>query len=314
MNKIFLFFVSLFMGTFCLKAEVSLVAILSHGDEITTFQSTGAYAQAVSKAVDGDIITLSSGNFTATDITKNITIRGAGMMPGEAPTVLNGDFSIDINPTQTGSLTIEGIYSPNTLKLNQANEIMLLKCWIPNVTGNQNTLKISSIRFIHCFITNNCSFANKSVTSAQFINSYIESYRGANDGSFSFTNCIIGFSMATYGGAFKNSIITNSTSSSNSTYSNCISNSYNFSGQPISAGNKYLPEITDFFKEDSDRYELKDEYATLYLGDDGLQVGIYGGSIPFDPATTSLRITKFNISARTTADGKLPVEIEVDAN
>lgn len=118
------------MGSLFMNAEVSLVAILSHGDEITTFQSTNAYAEAYAKAEDGDVITLSSGNFTATNITKNITVRGAGMMPGENPTVITGDFIINIDPAKTGSLTIEGVCLQNMITYEQANEITMLKCYI----------------------------------------------------------------------------------------------------------------------------------------------------------------------------------------
>lgn len=311
MKKLLLLFVTSLMGSLFMNAEVSLVAILSHGDEITTFQSTNAYAEAVAKAEDGDVITLSSGNFTATNITKNITVRGAGMMPGENPTVITGKFTINIDPAKTGSLTIEGIYSSDQISLEQANNITLLKCWLFSISGNQNDNIVSSIRFIHCFITSYCSFANKVVTSAQFINSYVKSYsRADNSCTFSATNCIM---PAEYYGYYSNSIIIGEQGSA-STYSNCVSNTFKFGGQPITAGNKYMPEVEDFFKEGSDRYELKDEYATQLLGSDGTQVGIHGGSMPFDPTTTSLKITKFNVGARTTADGKLPVEIEVNAN
>lgn len=311
MKKLLFILVSLSIGTLLMNAEVSLVAILSHGDEITTFQSTNAYAQAVDKAVDGDVITLSSGNFTATDITKNITVRGAGMMPGENPTVLNGKFTINIDPTQGGSLTIEGIYSSDEIRLERANEITLLKSWLHCIAGNQNDNIVSSIRFIHCFIPGYCNFANKQVTSAQFINSYVESFRRAAFGcTISVSNCIM---PADSYGYYNNSIVLGG-SGAHSTFSNCVSNKYDFNGQPITAGNKYMPEVTDFFKEGSDRYELKDEYAAQLLGSDGTQVGIHGGSMPFDPTTTSLKISKFNVGARTTADGKLPVEIEVNAN
>ncbi len=61
-------------------------------------------------------------------------------------------------------------------------------------------------------------------------------------------------------------------------------------------------------------YELKDEYAGSWLGDDGTQAGAHGGFLPFDPTPTNPQITKFNVSSKTTADGMLSVDIEVKAN
>lgn len=46
-------------------------------------------------------------------------------------------------------------------------------------------------------------------------------------------------------------------------------------------------------------------------GTDGTEVGIYGGSLPYDPTPTNPQITKFNVASKTTADGKLSVDIEV---
>lgn len=59
-------------------------------------------------------------------------------------------------------------------------------------------------------------------------------------------------------------------------------------------------------------YQLTDE-AKKYIGDDGTEVGIYGGSLGFDPTPTNPQITKFNVAPKTTADGKLSVDIEVNA-
>ena len=74
-----------------------------------------------------------------------------------------------------------------------------------------------------------------------------------------------------------------------------------------------FPADTPVFKEGS-FYELLDNLKTSWLGNDGTERGMYGSNWPFDPTTTNPRITKFNVAKKTTADGKLPVEIEVEAN
>ena len=79
------------------------MATLNHEGTISTFYGTVALRQAHAAAVSGDVITLSSGTFLSTDISKAVTIRGAGMDVTKVndivnePTILSGDFKI--NPT-----------------------------------------------------------------------------------------------------------------------------------------------------------------------------------------------------------------------
>lgn len=62
---------------------------------------------------------------------------------------------------------------------------------------------------------------------------------------------------------------------------------------------------------DSENFELTDAAKKKFLGIDGTQVGIYGGSLPYDPTPTNPQITKCNVAGKSTADGKLSVDIEV---
>ena len=77
--------------------------------------------------------------------------------------------------------------------------------------------------------------------------------------------------------------------------------------------------LTDVFKNwtgtytDAQAFELTDEAKTKYPGDDGKELGIYGGNLPFTPNPTNPKITKFNVASKSTADGKLSVDIEVKA-
>jgi hypothetical protein len=78
-------------------------------------------------------------------------------------------------------------------------------------------------------------------------------------------------------------------------------------------------DMADVFKtwtggvSEIETYELTDEAKTKYLGDDGKELGIYGGNLPFTPNPTNPKITKFNVASKSTADGKLSVDIEVKA-
>jgi hypothetical protein len=54
------------------------VAILQHNDTLSAFYGPEALSAAHTAASDGDIITLSSGNFNGCTLSKAVTIHGAG--------------------------------------------------------------------------------------------------------------------------------------------------------------------------------------------------------------------------------------------
>lgn len=58
-------------------------------------------------------------------------------------------------------------------------------------------------------------------------------------------------------------------------------------------------------------YELSDEAAKIYKGNDGTVVGVWGGAYPFNITPSNPRLTKCEIVPRVGNDGKLNVTIEV---
>lgn len=58
-------------------------------------------------------------------------------------------------------------------------------------------------------------------------------------------------------------------------------------------------------------FELK--YPNKYIGNDGTQVGLHGGNYPWNKIPSIPRIVESNIDTRTSADGKLKVNIKVEA-
>ncbi len=111
-------------------AQTSLVATLNHEGNITAYYGIDALSQAHSAAVNGDIITLSSGTFNACDITKAVTIRGAGMEYnyGMMPTVLVNNFKINVPTDSVNVLSIEGILHNNVISVNKASNPIFFKC------------------------------------------------------------------------------------------------------------------------------------------------------------------------------------------
>ena len=56
---------------------------------------------------------------------------------------------------------------------------------------------------------------------------------------------------------------------------------------------------------------LKDKILSNFQGNDGTQVGIYGGFLPYSSRPTYMVLKRCNVANRSTIDGKLSVDIEV---
>lgn len=354
MKKIFLSFALLLSFTGAVFAQTSMLATLSHEGEITVFYGANALKEAHAVAQHGDAITLSSGSFNATNITKAITLRGAGMevdtLKNTYPTIINGNFSILIGDSVSKKLTIEGIYSNYVITIsNGLNNASFLKNRLKYIsyTASDSTTKYQNNRYIHCKVVYGFSVSKNSVnnSSFSFTNSYINSINNYSNNSI-FTNCIINNSSSASNTirdlkycTFYNCILIGTSVSSNySSYNvlnttsqayNCIatnitsdnclnSNSNTFYNIPNQT-NSCIQSITSVFKsfnltyKDNETFELIDNIKTKYTGTDGTEIGIHGGSLPFSPTPTNPQITKCNVASRSTADGKLSVDIEVKA-
>lgn len=207
---------------------------------------------------------------------------------------------------------------------------MFLKCRLKEVTNSTNgTLKDAS--FIHCRIADQLFLYNNS--SASCVNCAIQypySYSSATS-NFEFVNCVIvtSFLYQVQSSSFKNCVlIANSSSngyiSSSTTAFNCVySDSHSNPFQYITnSTNVKVNDIKELFKTyggqsldklDSETFGLTDAAKSKYLGMDGSQVGIYGGNLPFDPVPSNPQITKCNVAAKSTADGKLSVDIRINS-
>lgn len=344
------YFVTLFLSVFCfvvqVSAQSSVIATLFHDGDIKTFYGTGALRSAHAAAVHGDVITLSSGSFTATDITKAVTLRGAGMeydsISVTEPTIISGDFSIQIasdSTLQNNNLVMEGIYHNaggviivnGSLKNPQFVKCRLYKIMCSS-TGTSGYMYYAN--FINCVIADLVYF--HTLGSATFVNCYLYNLSQQNDqSSHEFQNCVViddSFSKV-YNTVFRNCFLyaTSGTSNYNKLPSsspayNCVAlsatSSTNIFANQSNTTNTQASSFSDVFKTwtgsslanfKTERLELTDAAKTKYLGSDGTQIGIYGGSIPFDPRPSNPQITKLNVASKSTADGKLSVDIEVKA-
>ena len=338
------FYFSLFMKKFLISlvmllnlsvaglfAQSSLIATLNHEGNISVFYGGYALQQAHKAAKHGDAITLSSGAFMATNITKAITLRGAGMevdtLNNVQPTIIAGDFTIQIADSVSQKLMMEGLFSNFTITVKGTvrdarfikSRFRLFFC---------DLMKNSS--FLHCKIVEDIYFGSNG-SDCRFVNSYVR-LDNQFKSSLQFENCIIRerwsgkvFNTVTQNAIFTNCIMigndlgTDYLEATASAYNcvavncsgnNCFRNIPNFSNQH-STFEALFKEYKGTYNEGVTTFELTDEAKTKFLGTDKTQVGIYGGNLPYDPITTNPRITKCNVAAKSTADGKLSVDIEV---
>lgn len=328
MKKLLLSFVALVCATVS-YAQQQLVATLTHGDEITMFYGTYAYRDAMNAAVDGDVINLSGGGFQATTINKAVSIRGAGVEANQ-PTFIVGNFNINIPAESTERLTMEGLRISNDITLQGTlKNAYFFKNYIESVRGSSGA-NVKNVMFVNCKVLECRNDYSSYVASYQFLNSYVADFNNnfiSSSATACFLNCVIrptdgyyayhiGYSTLLNCILVNNSNIDCSSLPPSSSATNCLAISASggnaFSDVQASLNNK---SITDFavFTDSDYMKDLTDEAKATYLGTDGTPVGMYGGPLPFSFTPTYPQITKMNVASKTTADGKLSVDIEVSA-
>lgn len=307
-------------------AQASLVATLSHEGETTAFYGAEAFKNALTAAADeGDVITLSSGTFAAADISKSVTIRGAGMSAnqyGALPTVISGSLSMG-----SDNNTIEGIFFDNTVRVSgyTNNNNFFIKCRFKSFehSGGGNAY---NQHFLHCRIAE--SLYLPQAASAIFSNCIINQLSGY--GKYNVNNCIVLFVNVSNNrnpNQISNSSISNSIICSNGTIglsfastvllTSNVGNKEEFWTNSLQESNVTVDDLSAVIKDFAEVYTDDQAYkltstGAAYLGSDGTQVGIYGGNMAYDPTPTNPQITKAKVASHSSADGKLSIELEVN--
>lgn len=309
----------------------TLVATLQHGDDISFYYGSDALRNAHEAAENGDIITLSSGSFASpvnNTIDKAITLRGAGCVAdsisGVQPTKIN-DCYFHIEDEEL-TLTVEGIYFSN---------VAFGKLYHP--------------KFVKCnidFIGNNSWDSWVYLDNAQFTNCKFGGFRFAKTHNTTFINCVIWYTENTDNSdititAFNSIIRLRGYAEALSAY-NCIFTTYDWgavSGYSVAyncigikMGYNSLFDVTTYdcveYNELSDVFEtfegfendnfdftepfvLKEEIATGFLGNDGTEVGIHGGFMPYTSRPSYQIVRQYNVPNKSDAQGHMNVGIEL---
>lgn len=319
MKKFFVYLMAVVTMAVCSVsafAQNTLVATLSHGDEIRMFYGTNALQQACSAATHGDVINLSGGKFQSTKITKAVAVRGTGIHDAN-PTYIVNVFDVEIPANVTEKLSFEGCRITNTMTIKGTlSNAYFLKNSLADVSVFSSNGKMDNGMFVNCDVYGMSLYGQ---STAQIINSYVEKF--SNSGKLaSFVNCVIntnGYAHLYKCCQFVNCIMYGMSGGcfpSTCSAMNCV----DVSGYKNALNNMSLKENCsyagmDIFQGSNVWKDLTDEAKAKYLGIDGTPVGKLGGMIPYDMTPSYPQITKMNVAAKTTADGKLSVEIGVSA-
>lgn len=300
-----------------LSAQEQL-AVLRHNDSTSVFYGQTAFVQAYTAAANGDIITLSDGTFTTpSNIQKGITVRGNGAVADTARKSFGTYFRNRFYLDQLYGLqfSAEGIYFDEFYARYSYN-IKLTRCYIDNFSFQDG-----GVQATNCIIRNNIygtsSRNNTYINCVLLGSSYLPYYATCN-------NCIIlgiGDNAGGVYGPYNNCIIMRNGTSNDTILYGIINNSVliGFTGVSHSAasGNVVMSR-SDVFENwvgasliDLEKYVLKSSVSDSIQGIDGTEVGIFGGFMPFDWRPSYNIFKRFNVANRTTADGKLSVDIEV---
>lgn len=350
MKKLIFSLIAVAVGTLGSFAQTDLVATLTHGSELKTFSGENALEEAHEAAVDGDIITLSPGPFKAANISKLITIRGAGYKPmasnGYVLTQIVGNMGISSPSEATTAITVEGILLAGNLSIYGENQAPIILCksrFNGSVSGWGVSMKATSCIFSGglssnhmdsgryqntTFTCNNCVIMGPH-TNGLYNNSTYNIYALAR---IIASNCVIRLDYSDLPYCVLSNSVIGSAGSSLILAESCVANNcvgINSCCCPNVFQNILIP--TNFMVEGSrseayatvfktwrnnaisthETFELTDEAAAKYLGEDGTQVGIYGSPYPFDPEPTNPKVKKFTLNSNA-SNGKLNVKINVE--
>jgi hypothetical protein len=312
-------------------AQNTVVASLSHGEEVSYFYGSSALIDAVAAAVSGDVISLSGGTFKAVNITKAITLRGAGINSAE-PTYIINDFNIEVPADDANRFTMEGIRCQNKMNVTGTfDNPLFLKCQFNVVQNGTSTDAVTNIMFVNCHIIGSIRVGGDN--SVNFINSFVTTIEKKQNGVISATNCILyqrGLGDLTqsqwYNCIFFCTNYSESYLPSDAVVRNCIYPYYNgnnytddiFRSIISHPGTAMFNSLEETFKTFTGKnysvdetFELTDAAKAAYLGTDGKEVGLYGGPMPYNLDLSYPLISTMTVDKQTDDKGQLGVTIEV---
>lgn len=335
---------TLIFTLFSLLLFAQRVATVHSASGVQAFHGPDPFQDAYTAAVDGDTIYLPGGNLTVPAMfNKSILIYGAGYHPDSTLATMKTTLSGAISLRQSASNShFEGLEFLG-LMLTPNNEaisyISFKRCYFNSYVSYAGTAQSANNNsFIECVFIGYVEMRNSINTS--FHNSFFENYVRYSEGNLFSNNTFFMNSTSSYDGVFRSSnynTIQNNVFLSQgdyviSTYSvylctgNMVYNNLFVAANPILGntpvfGGNYTNVIQNdiFVSQTGYTFDFTHDYnlqsPAVYLGNDGDEVGVYGGVFPFKVGGIPLNphIQTKNIANQTNNNGELEIEIQVEA-
>lgn len=295
-------------------AQENLIATLQHGSDIQVFYGEYALSAAHEAAEDGDIITLSAGEFYGMDVTNVITLRGEGT----EKTCIKSRITFTIPEKSTRTLFLEGLKisidgeeSICFYGSDGSEKVVVSKCYVYSWSRSLVFEKCNGT-VIQSNIQGGIICARES-SHVTCLNSIFNFPVCEGNGKFDVENCVMyGYDYGyLHYSTIKNSILQtfNPSFDKTNTFSHCLTAS--LTTIPVSDfGWTLSDEYYAWQGIVDDSYHLSEEAAATYIGTDGTEIGIYGGMYPFD-LTPSYPLVKTLDVIGSHKNGKLNVKINV---
>jgi len=350
MKKSFtLFIIACLLGMANLQAQV---ATLEHQGTSTAYYGTNSFLDAYNASVDGDAIILSSGAYSTYDgntyygyltITKAIQIIGTGHYNDSVYSTTFIDHLFLGNGAS--NITIEGVKINYFQNFGSVSNLALRRCYFANVLylggGTLNNFLIEGSVFpginfnnpntsSNIVIRNNIIFGGLAFISGSGIIENNILTLTSSCGSYLFSNingvlirnnaiwCYSNLNQCGYQGGLCAGCNGNTTE--NNFYDITGGVSYNFDPNTNTVNNNYSGSITTLYPSGlGATFDYNTDYhiqnPTQYIGTDGTQIGIYGGSTPYkeNAVPSNPRIVHKFIAPQGDADGNLQINIKVKA-
>ncbi len=315
MKKILLSIVALCCTVVAGAQNEIMTAVLQHGSDVSVFSGANAFVSANAAAVDGDVITLSSGAFNVSDITKSITVYGAGFEKDETTstevTRINGQLNLGVSGEGTlADVHLEGIFFNSNVNANVSLEgFVMEKCYVNgNVTIGANT----NTKFGNCVVTGNIAGGDQITINCTIQNCYVQgninTFDADPDQGVSIDHCIACSFVGPYfctnsifpyywvGAYYDRAAFANT---EGAVVRNCIFRNFDYNNQDKNDfQNCHAVDIKNIFSDAQNAnysatrtYEI--QQPTTWEGTDGKEIGIrYGWSkVPKTPVVTNLTTT-----------------------
>ena len=316
------------------QAQVVQMATVQHGETMTAFYGIEALKDAVAAASAGDVISLSTGQFNAPTINKAVTIQGAGYVIASGNyTAIVGETTVNV-PNGEQGLIVEGLHCIDkvTVTGDSLCDFTFRKCRMGEllftakiVEGEVSQNKVNTLTYadahnfyLHHNVIHNLYGTNGSSQIAVDVDHSVITHVLYNNVTAVVRNSLIKLAMGSGSCAFYNNVAGqnyNARITSPYVSGNTLFNWYINNWDDASDEYKALfatPAHAYTWNETYD-YKLTEEAAAQYLGGDGTQVGIYGGSVPFTETLSTPQIVEKTIATQTDENGMLSVKIKVEA-